>query len=495
MLSNVSAPSTADDLLDELFGVEDDAPIWTPNPGPQTLAYHCEADELFYGGAAGGGKTDLALGLAGTLHWRSIIFRREFPMMRSMVERSREIFNPDGNTRAAESYNESLHIWRLSSGRIVEFASIQYEKDKTDFKGRPHDLYCFDELPEFLESQYRFVIGWLRSTLQGQRCRVVCTGNPPMTSEGEWVIRYWAPWLDEKHPRPAKPGELRWFTVLDSKDVEVESGTPFEYRGEWITPRSRTFIPARLDDNPFLSRTDYRATLMNMPEPLRSQLLYGDFSLRMEDDPWQVIPTAWVLEAQARGAAMKRPPVAMRSCGVDVARGGKDQTVIQPLYGTYFDEPKVYPGVTTPDGAAVARFVTDVVIDDTPIFIDVIGYGASAYDHLKVLKGVKVTPVNNASSSSGTDKSGRYGFANVRAESYWMLREALDPASGENIALPPGREVRIDLCAPRYKIVGGKIAIEPKDDIIQRTGHSPDHGDGIVLAWYGARKPKGFVFA
>src|SRR5690349_13379609 len=68
--------------------------MWAPLPGPQTLAYHSPADELFYGGAGGGGKTDLILGLALTAHTSSIIFRREFSQFRGpegIIERSREI--------------------------------------------------------------------------------------------------------------------------------------------------------------------------------------------------------------------------------------------------------------------------------------------------------------------------------------------------------------------------------------------------------------------
>jgi hypothetical protein len=49
---------------------------WSPNPGPQTQAFVCQADELFYGGQAGGGKTDLGLGLALIAHKRSLILRR-----------------------------------------------------------------------------------------------------------------------------------------------------------------------------------------------------------------------------------------------------------------------------------------------------------------------------------------------------------------------------------------------------------------------------------
>jgi hypothetical protein len=133
----------------------------------------------------------------------------------------------------------------------------------------------------------------------------------------------------------------------------------------------------------------------------------------------------------------------------------------------------------------------EIVKDDTPIFIDVIGYGASAYDHLKVMPNVRITPINNAAGASGKDKTGRYEFTNLRAESYWKLREALDPTSGENIALPSDRRIRVDLCAPRYKISGGKIAVEPKEDIIKRTGFSPDYADAMVMAWWGLSAKRG----
>src|SRR6202011_499342 len=121
---------------------------------------------------------------------------------------------------------------------------VQHEHDKANYQGRPHDFYGFDELSQFTESQVRFIVGWNRTTIQGQRCGGVGGGTPPMSAEGEWVIRYWAPWLDGQHPNPAEPGELRWFAVLEGKDVEVENGLPFDFQGELVEPRSRTFIPA-----------------------------------------------------------------------------------------------------------------------------------------------------------------------------------------------------------------------------------------------------------
>jgi hypothetical protein len=141
-------------------------PIWQPQAGPQQRAYVSRADVLGYGGEAGGGKSDLALGLAGTVHWRTLIFRREFPRLGGLIDRSREIFNADGRTAGDDSYNEALHRWKLRDGRQIQFAAIQYEQNKFNFQGRPHDLYVFDEATEFSETQIRFVIGWNRSTSQ-----------------------------------------------------------------------------------------------------------------------------------------------------------------------------------------------------------------------------------------------------------------------------------------------------------------------------------------
>src|SRR5688572_18976865 len=76
-------------------------PAWIPDPRnkPQCAAYESEADVIGYGGAAGGGKTDLLLGFAGTKHYRSIIFRRVFPLLEGIEARSREIFNSTNDER------------------------------------------------------------------------------------------------------------------------------------------------------------------------------------------------------------------------------------------------------------------------------------------------------------------------------------------------------------------------------------------------------------
>jgi hypothetical protein len=143
--------------------------------------------------------------------------------------------------------------------------------------------------------------------------------------------------------------------------------------------------------------------------------------------------------------------------------------------------------------------------------IDVIGVGASVYDFLKGAcaaahagpvrpgqfprPGLLIQPVNNAEASEARDRSRRFRLVNVRAASYWALREALDPEHGDGLALPPGPEVLADLTAPRYQVTASGIKVEPKEDIAERIGRSPDVGDALVLAHWGDRRRKLAVFA
>lgn len=191
--------------------------VWIPNPGPQTEAYTTLADELFYGGQAGGGKSSLIVGLSMTCHERSLILRRVNKDAKKLAEAELLGKILDGDR---SGWNGTDLAYR-DGKRRVEFGGCEMEEDKQRYKGDPHDLICFDEVTDFLESQYLFITIWNRSTTPGQRCRVVCTGNPPTSATGLWVIRRWAAWLDPTHPNPAKPGELRWY-VRDENDLDIE---------------------------------------------------------------------------------------------------------------------------------------------------------------------------------------------------------------------------------------------------------------------------------
>jgi len=443
------------------------------------LALLSRADELFYGGAAGGGKTDLVIGMAVEGHQHSAIFRRVYPNVKEIMRRAREVLR---DTEAKE--NKQERTWTFPSGQTIEFGAVQYEDDKSQWQGRPHDLKAFDEITEFALSQYEFIIGWNRTTDPGQRCRVVVTGNPPTSDAGSWVIERWAAWLDDTHPDPAAPGELRWYATIGGEEHEFKTGDPIEADGETIVPRSRTFIPAFLADNPFLMADGrYRSVLQALPEPLRSQLLRGDFAAGIEIDPWQVIPTAHVKEAQQRWLERERPDTPLTAVGIDPARGGKDKTAMSLRYDNWFAELIAWPGSMTVDGPTAAVLIQQALGDQEPgyINIDIIGIGSSVYDSLLPMYG-QTCPVNASSASGYRDRSGKLKMRNMRAEYYWQLRDALDPKLGDELALPPGNELVADLCAARYKVSAAGVIIEEKEHIKGRLGRSPDKGEAILLS-------------
>lgn len=483
-----SAPSLKVKALAELERRRRARPVakaqWTPQDGVQAAAYASEADQIGYGGAAGGGKSDLQIGMAGTKHRRAIIFRRVFPSLSGMIERSREIFNADDAAHGKDSYNEQLHRWRLGAHQMLEFGACQYDQDLRKFQGQPHDYLGVDEATEFPERFVRFLMGWNRTTVLGQACKTVLTFNPPMDDSGSWVVAFFAPWLEEGYSDPAADGELRYVARIDDQDVffRTPADAPDDQRAMLKT---RTFFHASLKDNPALALTGYGATIEALPEPLRS-LLKGNFNAAKVADPWQVIPTAWIKSAQARWTA-HQPDDALLSVGVDVARGGKDKTVLAKLYGKWFAPLEKYPGSATPDGPTVAALALPYAHALLGLFVDIIGVGGAVYDALR--GHARVAGVNFAEGAPmDRDKSGKLKFRNVRAAAYWRLREALDPHTGDMLALPPDPELEADLKAPKWSLTTGGILIESKEDIHDRIGRSPDCGDAVVLAYYGVKQ-------
>lgn len=451
------------------------------------MAIESEADDLFYGGAAGGGKSDLLLGLSINEHEKSIIFRREFPQLRDLIERGEEILGRHGEM------NWGSQRLRFKGGTI-EFGSCPIDKDKKKWKGRPHDLKCFDEISDFSREVFVYLKTWERTTTHGQRTRTVAAGNPPESTEGAWVIDYWGPWLDPLHDDKAEPGELRWYvSTKDGKtDIAVPDSKPIMLEGERVYPRSRTFIPALLSDNPYLSTdNDYLRVVQSLPEPLRSQLLNGDFGAVAGDDQWQVIPSEWYDLAVLRWKHMEEAVPPMTALGIDVARGGRDRTTFAPKHGYWFGELDTRPGKECKSGREVcgeAIKLTSGVEGGVKMGIDVIGVGASPFDLLEDA-GAIISGINFGAGSDDTDKSGRYKMLNVRAAAYWGFREALDPEYSR-IALPPDPQLRGELLVPRWKVMSGRIQIEAKDDIKARLGRSPDLADAVVLAWYVDRRKK-----
>lgn len=468
-------------------------PVWRPLRGPQQAAYECTADITGYGGAAGGGKTDLIAGLALTAHQRVLIVRREKAQTEGVIQRLTELV---GNT---DGFNGQKSIWRLPVGSqaLVEFAGLDNPGDERRWQGRPHDLKAFDEVTEMREHQVRFVMGWNRTNDARQRTRVLMTFNPPTTAEGRWVIKFFAPWLDPNHTNPAAPGELRWFTTIgDDQDYEVPDSRPFvigedgeflydfeptDYTPEQIiVPKSRTFLPARVTDNPYYMKSGYMAQLQSLPEPLRSQMLYGDFRAGMQDDAFAIFPTAWVDAAMARWKQPEKLPT-MDSVGADIARGGKDKTILICRHGNWYAQPIAHAGKDTPDGPTAGALIMAAARDGARLHVDVIGVGAAPVDWLAE-RDQPVIGVNVANSATESAQGGAFGFANLRTQLMWKIREALDPMNNTGIALPPCPELRADMAAVTWEMRGKTVAAISREKIIERLGRSPDYLSALMLA-------------
>lgn len=472
--------------LEEL--VATDWATWRPLPGPQARAYYSLADIIGYGGAAGGGKTDLIVGMALTKHKRSLVVRQDGQQLFGVRERLGDVLGTN------EGWNGQDRVWRHSRG-VIELRGIPHLGDEKKLQGRPHGLKAFDEATELLEAQVRFIQGWMRSEDADVSPQTLMTFNPPTTIEGRYVIKYFGPWLDRKHRNPAKDGELRLYTTIAGEDVETEDDRPFvlfgsekiydydpdEFAPELIIrPKTRTFIHSKVSDNPYYMRTGYVSTLQAMPEPLRSQMLLGDFEAGMEDDRWQVIPTAWVEEAMDRWQP-RHAKGDMDGMGVDAAMGGPDKFVIARRHGTWFDDLIRYPGEQVPDGPTGAGLVTMHRRNRAPVHVDVVGWGASTYDFLIANK-VQTLKVNGATKSLGTSVEGGLRFANYRAELVWRMREALSPINPNPIALPDDSNLLADLTAYRWKMTPAGILIKSKEEMREELGRSPDDGDAVIYA-------------
>ena len=459
---------------------------WLPSPGPQTDAYFSPAEVVLYGGQGGGGKTELLLGLAFTAHKRSLLMRRQYTDLGSLVERAIEI------NGGRQGFNGSPPPkLRTQDGRHIDFSAAAHPGDEQTWQGRPHDFLGLDEVVHFLESQVRFLMGWVRTTAPGQRTRVVMASNPPVTAAGQWVVGMFRPWLDLTHPNPAAHGELRWFvTDPDGKDVEVDGPAPVRIGGQDVQPMSRTFIPAALSDNPFLSvDTSYQARMDALPEPLRSAVRDGNFMAARRDDEWQVIPTAWVLAAQQRWKPQMPAGVPMCAIAADVAQGGADETVLAIRHDGWYAPLVAVPGRETPDGPSVAGRILVHRRDQAVVVIDMGGgYGGSAMDHLKGNE-IDCRAYKGAEGSAARTADRQMGFVNMRSQAIWRFREALDPGQpgGSPIALPNDPVLVADLTAPTWAPVSFKggmaVKVESKEDVVKRLGRSPDRGDAVVMAW------------
>lgn len=461
---------------------------FTPQPGPQTDGYLSRADLMLYGGEPGGGKTALECGLALNEHHRALIVRKNFVDLDGVLH---TLDNIVGTSRCWVGGNRPRYD--KPDGGVIDFMGLGNFEGK---QGNPHDLICVDEAAQIAEDDFRMLLGWLRTDRPGQRTRVVLASNPPIDTVGDWLVDYFGPWLDERHPDPAEPGELRWFLPLEDggwRECGPDDWTTIH--GVKVGAQSRTFIRAKFSDNKYYDPEQYAKTLAALPDAVRRRFMTGNFMAAREDDEWQAVPTDWVRAAQERWESTPPIGIPMSALGVDVAQGGGDRTVIARRHDGWYAPLIVEPGSKTPNGTDVAGLVISKRYDGAKVIIDVGGgWGADAHGHLKASQvdseaymGVKATALKS--------ECRQFSFANVRSAAYWRFREALNPGrrEGSRIMLPPDKQLLSELCTPLYRIKSfgtsaQAIELESKEHIVERLKRSPDKADAVVMAWWSGPK-------
>ncbi len=196
-----------------------------------------------YGGAAGGGKSDAllmgALQFVEVPRYSSILFRRTYndlALPGALMDRAMEWL---ANTPAR--WNNVKHIWTFPSGATLTFGNLEHEQDKFRYQSAEFQYIGFDELTQFLETQYRYLFSRLRrleNTYIPLRMR---SASNPGNIGHDWVKRRFL----------------------------IEGAT-----------HGRVFIPAKLKDNPYLDRQTYIQSLNQLDPITRRQYLNGDWTAR-----------------------------------------------------------------------------------------------------------------------------------------------------------------------------------------------------------------------
>ena len=258
-----------------------------PQPGPQTQFLVCDADVVFYGGSAGGGKT-YALLLDPLYHvdngkFGAVIFRRTTKQITSeggLWDTSLELYSAIGGV---PKQSPSL-MHEFPSGMKVSFAHMEYEKNRFDWQGSQIPWIGFDEIPHFTWKQFTYMLSRNRSTSDvAGKIRGTCNPDPD-----SWVRKFIDWWIgSDGLVIKERSGVIRWFILIGDEvfwgDTRGELIDRFqESSKDEILPLSFTFIRSTLDDNQILLKKDpsYRAKLNALPRVEQAQLKYGNWNVR-----------------------------------------------------------------------------------------------------------------------------------------------------------------------------------------------------------------------
>ncbi|MDR0864973.1 MAG: hypothetical protein LBO74_08585 [Candidatus Symbiothrix sp.] len=268
---------------------------------------------------------------------------------------------------------------------------------------------------------------------------------------------------------------------------------------EWVLDKVENWCEAITEDDIKESENDFQFDgIWYRPSDLFRKKVLGEFPKIDEDI---LIPPKWIELAQERWSEYKLTSHNNAIIGVDVAGMGRDCTVFCYRFNNYVEKfNKSNSGGKANHMKVAGQITNDITIHSgCAASIDTIGEGAGVYSRV-----VEVCEQSNgkldedtivsckysegAKDNSGndlTDITGQYTFANMRAYLFWCVRDWLNPDSGMNAMLPPGGSLFEESTEIKWSFLSnGRIIIEPKEDIKNRLGHSPDEFDALANTFH-----------
>lgn len=235
-------------------------PHW-PEP-PQEAFLWLDNLEAFYGGAAGGGKSDaLLMGALQYVHvpgYAALLLRKTYADLAlpgAIMDRSKDWLSPVQGAR----WNENEKQWRFPSGASITFGYLQTSNDRYRYQGAEFQYVGFDELTQFDEIDYTYLLSRLRRPADGPLSHVPLRMRGAANPGGrghKWVKRRFI----DRQPNTDDPED-----------------TPERCQ-------ARVFVPAKLADNPHVDREAYAQALSGLDPQTRAQLLGGDWNAREPGD-------------------------------------------------------------------------------------------------------------------------------------------------------------------------------------------------------------------
>lgn len=235
---------------------------WRPNDSGQKQALQVPYSvfEMLYGGALGGGKSELGLAIPIVRRtkdnscqlyehpfFRGIIFRRTFPQLeKSLIPRAKYWYE---NILGAK-YNETKKSFTFPSGAVVYLAHMERQDDVKKYDTDEYHYVFIDQAEEFTEFQLRYISSRIRTTIPELPTLYVLSANPGGISHT---------YLRDRFVKPYPNGNV---IIKDKK-----------------TGLKRIFVPAKLQDNPHIYKDDpdYINRLQMLPEKEREAKISGNW--------------------------------------------------------------------------------------------------------------------------------------------------------------------------------------------------------------------------